>query len=218
MNKYFIYNNLNSKEDYNLIIEDRVIYPSSINKEDTLELNVYYYNKDSKELLKQHRLLQQWLAESGFLQFEEDKETKYKVVGINFTMKERREHSIHFNIKFTVEPLKYIIKDSTFKIIDIEEVKEEYTLENEGDVECYPIFKISSTGTVTINVNDNILTIENTEGEYFIDSDLKDCYNLTSLLNNNVTGELPILNKGINTVTITGNISALSIKLNTKTY
>ena len=218
MNKYFIFNNQKSTE-YGLFIEDRVLYPSSLNNNDkVIELNVYYYSKNRASHITQFRAIQNWLDNIANLQFQEDIEGFYKVNKTEINIRERRANSIHLTIKFTVEQYRYLKSQSEFINLIIQDDIEEYTIDNLGDNKANPVFIIDSTGDITLNINNKVLTIKNTNGRFILDSELQDCYNDKQLLNNNLIGEFPILNIGINSLKFTGNIKSIKVRINSTIY
>lgn len=217
MNKYFTFNNIKSTE-YGLVIEDRVLYPSSLTNEKVIEVNAFYYSKDKTTHLKQYRAIQDWLDNISFLGFQEDIEGLYKVNKTHIDIRERKLNSIHLTIKFEVEQYRYLIGQNEFINIEIKEDITEYIVENLGDNKSNPIFIIDSIGDITLTINNNNLIIKDTNGVFTLDSVLQDCYNETKLLNNNLIGEFPILNIGDNVLNIKGNIKSIKVKINSTIY
>ena len=88
---------------------------------------------------------------------------------------------------------------------------------NAGNIQARPLLELTATGTVSLTLNGSeILIIEFGEDEQtiFIDSETLDAYNADKeLLNRLVIGNYDniILNKGINTLVITGSASELKV-------
>lgn len=216
---YFKFNNIKSSE-YGLVIEDRILYPSSLtNSDNVIDINVYYYNKQDKQShLECFRNIQKWLDNTGELIISECSDYYYKVIGTEITITERFKNSIKFNIRFNVEQYKYLINQKQFTPIILSEEEEFYYLNNKGDNISYPIFNIDSVGDITISINNREITIKDTNGFFILDSELQDCYNQKQLLNNNVIGDFPYLDIGYNDLILIGDIKSIAVKINSTIY
>ena len=84
-----------------------------------------------------------------------------------------------------------------------------HTLSNPGTYKSEPRVKVEGTGDVVLTIGTQIVEIEGLEGGIIIDSELRECFNLTetALLNGKVTlmdDDFPTLAPGANIISWTG--------------
>ncbi|EOZ4955632.1 phage tail domain-containing protein [Streptococcus pyogenes] len=118
------------------------------------------------------------------------------------------EHG-EFKISVTADPYDY--KVEPIEIIGINSL----TVENKGTALALPVIKITGLGTVSLNVGNYSLTIDDLNGEVVIDSEKLDYYDP---VRPNVriiklhTKAFPKLTIGNNLITTKGNVTNLSVK------
>lgn len=87
-----------------------------------------------------------------------------------------------------------------------------YTLTNPEAYNSEPYFKLTGNGDMTLTVNGQAWTIENVQGYVEMDSRLMDTFVGNTSWNNKKTGDgYPVFVPGENTITVSGNVSAVEI-------
>lgn len=82
---------------------------------------------------------------------------------------------------------------------------------NEGTFKSEPIITVYGNGNVTLVINNTSINLSNINGYMTIDSVIKDAYKDTLNMNNNMRGEFPLLQEGLNGIDWTGNVSKIEI-------
>jgi len=85
------------------------------------------------------------------------------------------------------------------------------TIFNPGTAISLPTIKVYGTGSITLNINSNIINLTNVSGYMTINSELMDAYKDTLLKNNDMAGEFPLFQVGNNTISWSGTFSKLEI-------
>lgn len=118
------------------------------------------------------------------------------------------------NVKFRVQPYKYLFNEKTQTITE-----NGSKVNNQGLEVSKPKMTIFGSGTIQLSVN-NLLVFEYTfpedETSVVIDSENQDAYLGNVLKNRNMTGEFPILNPGENTISWDGNITKIEVDANSR--
>lgn len=116
-------------------------------------------------------------------------------------------------VTFRVQPFKYEHKEEK-TVMSAENIPDKVLVVNEGNYISKPNIEIKGSGSVELIVNGNKMfryTFPDGEDTVIIDSEKQDAYFGSNLKNRNMSGEFPILDVGINTITWEGNITGLSI-------
>lgn len=113
-----------------------------------------------------------------------------------------------FEVNFQCKPFKYEVNPQTITLTSKESIN------NLGSFEANPIIKVYGSGNITLNVNDNAVTLTNVADYITIDCKLMDCYKDTLLCNNQMGGEFPKLKLGNNTIDWVGNVIKVEITPN----
>jgi len=152
-----------------------------------------------------------WLTGSGEVIFSNEHDKKYLATIINKVPFVKIIPIFHtFIIQFECQPHKYSLNN------DVITLDAPGTIFNIGSVNSKPIIKIYGSGTITLTINDTIISLTNIADYVVIDSDLIDCYKDTELKNNDMTGEFPELEPGINNISWVGTVSKIEITLNSR--
>lgn len=85
---------------------------------------------------------------------------------------------------------------------------------NPGNVYAEPVITVYGSGTITLMVGTTIVELEDISGSIVIDSVLQEAYQGTTLMNEHMTGEFPVLKPGANAVSWTGTVAKVVIQPN----
>ena len=85
---------------------------------------------------------------------------------------------------------------------------------NPGSVYAEPVITVYGSGTITLMVGTTIVELEDIDGSVVIDSVLQEAYQGTTLMNEHMTGEFPVLKPGANAVSWTGTVTKVVVKPN----
>lgn len=145
----------------------------------------------------------------------------YKVNNIGLEIQEQNGNVITYKIYFYINKYRYLIKDSKFIDIYIDNTTNlnYFTIKNDG-LECKPVFIINSPikQDITIATQEQAVILKDVEGTVYLDNYLKDFYNDYELLNNNMDGDFLVLRNKINNISIEASDLTLRVKPNTYTY
>jgi len=181
------------------------------------ELGYESYNKTIRIGLSKNydidRVIEYFTGE-GNVVFSNEPNKYYKAYIIEQINYEKLLRFKEATIKFKVQPFKYEHEEE--KIVSTTEQIENKNIivENIGNYRSKPIIKIIGTGvTEFILNNNNLFTYTFPEGEdtVVIDSEKQDAYLGIELKNRNMSGEFPVLEVGVNTITWNGSIESVEI-------
>jgi len=181
------------------------------------ELGYESYNKTIRIGLSKNydidRVIEYFTGE-GNVVFSNEPNKYYKAYIIEQVNYEKLLRFKEATIKFKVQPFKYEYEEE--KIVSTTEQIENRNIivENIGNYRSKPIIKIIGTGvTEFILNNNNLFTYTFPEGEdtVVIDSEKQDAYLGIELKNRNMSGEFPVLEVGVNTITWNGSIESVEI-------
>ena len=215
-NSYFTINNteFNSK-DYGLYI-DNIIQPNFLEDKDyyTIEAECFFIPDNNTSLYKcysniQNKFLYLLNNNSNLkLSFSFDKNYYYKIADIQAIIEDRNTNISKIKITFSVLKYKFLNEEDTL-ITDMSNIKL-----NVYELYSFPLFKISMSDmttatTITIKVNGSeTYTLGNvksgTDNILFYDSYNMECYSNNNTYDLNCNGLYPVLLKGINTISISG--------------
>lgn len=232
MAKYYIYvNNKHSYDDLELFLE-AIELPSS--NEETEEIEVEgrngsltikkgnYPDKviDAKFMLKRNSFetvedfymrieeIEEWLKEAKgdliiYLKPNRSYKVKHTIVG---DITPDNIYFVNFDVTFICEPFSYLLSERSI------EVPNNSTTHYKGTVEGECNIKIYGTGNIQLTVNDDTVQISNVNGYVELDSKLLLCLNLDKTSKSrDMIGNFPLLVKGENKISWTGNVSKVEI-------
>lgn len=163
---------------------------------------------------KMYRQFKVYLFKVSKLQTIDDMEVYYKIkdVSIDDADSEILEHG-EFTITFVLDSFLYEVED----YVQLIEGKD--TVDNPG-YDTDPILEVSCTGTGTVSINGEKITIKGVNGKIVIDAEQKNAYTVTdgSLINLNskMYGDFPILRHGSNRVEIGGDVTQVRVTKNVR--
>lgn len=149
-----------------------------------------------------------------------DPDMIYRVMtvdGPNFTGKGTHKNFLPYNVGLTVKPFKYFRKNNNKM-----ELTNGATLVNPSFYESEPIITIFGSGDISININGRIFNMKNVQETIIIDSKIAHAYknnngNIVGQDNKTYTLDFPILDKGQNLITWSGNVTKFEIEPRWKT-
>lgn len=112
------------------------------------------------------------------------------------------------DIKFKVQPYKYSAETPLTLVSS-------GTVKNYGNTISKPILTICGSGTVELKIDGVTYfsyTFPENETTVTIDSEKEDAYEDTYLRNRNMTGEFPKLEVGNNQITVSGNVTSITVE------
>ena len=111
-----------------------------------------------------------------------------------------------FSVAFRCFPFWYVDH-----VADISITSSGQTIINPGSVYAEPKMTIYGNGDITLMVGLTIIELENVSGNIVIDSVIQEAYQGTTLQNEKMTGEFPILQPGSTAISWTGSVSKIVI-------
>jgi len=163
------------------------------------------------DVSKYSRLIDGWLYRNfgiNKLFFTDEADVFYEGMCINkISFEETFKFFNECKIVFECKPFKKSFSGEN--IISINSTNT--TIFNSTEFDSNPLIKIYGSGHISLIINNNTIYLNDIIDYVLIDSDLKDCYKDTKLMNNNMNGEFPKLNTGINTISWLGNVSKVEI-------
>jgi len=85
---------------------------------------------------------------------------------------------------------------------------------NPGSVYAEPILTVYGSGDITLMVGTAIVELENISGSIILDCALKEAYLGSTLLNDHMTGDFPVLKPGANAISWTGTVTTVVVRPN----
>ena len=86
------------------------------------------------------------------------------------------------------------------------------TVTNPGSVYSEPILTVTGSGDITLMVGTTIVELTSITDSIVIDCALKEAYKGTTLMNEHMSGDFPILVPGLNAISWTGNVTRIVVK------
>ena len=119
------------------------------------------------------------------------------------------------NITFRVQPFKYDYNEIEMRYTDM--VEQRISISNDGNYFSKPIITLEGEGTVVLSVNDTVIcdyTFPENENRVILDSQKQDAYldSIENLRNGTMSGDFPLLKKGLNVISWSGTVTSLRIK------
>ena len=88
------------------------------------------------------------------------------------------------------------------------------TVTNPGSVYSEPLITVYGSGNITLMIGTTIVELTNVSGSIVLDCALKEAYKGTTLMNDHMSGDFPVLKPGLNAVSWSGNVTRIVIKPN----
>jgi len=85
---------------------------------------------------------------------------------------------------------------------------------NPGSVYAEPILTVYGSGDITLMVGTTIVELEDISGSVVLDCALKEAYLGTTLMNDHMTGDFPVLKPGANAISWSGTVTRVVIQPN----
>ena len=108
--------------------------------------------------------------------------------------------------QFYCSPIKRAINEQTITV-----TTSGTTINNPGDMTAYPLIEITGSGAITVKIGLKTLSIPECVSGWVIDSENEWILSGNTPQGNVCSGQFPVLEKGENTITFTGNITSLLI-------
>lgn len=224
MMNYVIFKGINSNTFNNLIISELPCITKPEMRVDTTEidgkdgdiideLGYSSYDKSLEIGLTNSNNIDKiikFFSGSGYITFSNEPDKYYKACIYDQIDYERLLRFKTATVNIHVQPFKYLLNESlsSFDITNQESVE----VTNLGLENSKPIFTLYGSGEVSVSINGLTAFTINIDDEYVvIDSMREEAYKESTLKNRNMTGEFPLLESGINTITWTGNLSKIIV-------
>ena len=88
------------------------------------------------------------------------------------------------------------------------------TITNPGSVYSEPLITVYGSGNITLMVGTTIVELTNISSSIVLDCALKEAYKGTTLMNNHMSGDFPVLKPGLNAISWSGNVTSIIMKPN----
>ena len=85
------------------------------------------------------------------------------------------------------------------------------TITNPGSVNSEPLITVYGSGNITLMIGTTILELTNVSSNIVLDCALKEAYKGTTLMNDHMSGDFPVLKPGLNAVSWSGNVTSIVI-------
>lgn len=89
-----------------------------------------------------------------------------------------------------------------------------YRLMNEGDVQAEPIITCYGSGNGSLTVNGQTVEVFDLIDKIVLDTPNMEAYSDTENMNMNMSGEFPVLKKGLSELSFSGGVTSVDIKFN----
>ena len=115
-----------------------------------------------------------------------------------------------FAITFRCRPFWYVASETA------QTLTKSGSVTNSGTVYSEPIITVTGTGDGRLIVGGEMIDLEGMTGSITIDSELMECYDGMTSMNDKMSGEFPRLRPGANGISWSGGITKVSVKKNTR--
>lgn len=161
--------------------------------------------------------ISRWLKGSGTVTFANRLGGHYKARIVNqipFEKILRGNPHCSFAVNFRCFPFWYLDGVENISLYTSTQV-----IQNPGSVYSEPVIKVFGSGNITLMVGTQIIELQDVDGSITIDSVLKEAYKesalgTSTLQNEKMTGEFPILRSGANAISWSGNVNLVVITPN----
>lgn len=226
---YFIYNGISS-EDMGLKITSMTPPQKAEQRSETLIVpgrsepvfktydEYSSYNIDISCIItdnSQQRKIFSWLSGNGKFIRSDEPDKYYTAKSCSLISSTRISAEIReFSISFECMPFAYAIENEPVIIMD-----SEGAIDNNGSIPCEPVITVEGNGYIELNVNGEVWKLTDIDGSITIDTPRNLAYKDNNVLlskisryDNNVY--LPMLNVGTNSISVSGDVSKISVTKN----
>ena len=88
------------------------------------------------------------------------------------------------------------------------------TITNPGSVYSEPLITVYGSGNITLMVGTTIVELTDVSSSIVLDRALKEAYKGTTLMNDHMNGDFPVLKPGLNAISWTGSVTSILVKPN----
>lgn len=171
-----------------------------------LSLNCHFKDGDANI-----HTLNSWL--DGYGQLSLDGIKYYEGIINNNIPYEQITNFKKFQINFLLNPIQKKVLPTT-EVIDTTQATS--YIEVGGNANAYPTITIEGTGQLIVRINETTFTLDNTDGEYILDSEAKEIIHNNQSAMSIMSGDFPYLIPGENEIFIsgTGTYTSMSITYN----
>lgn len=201
----FIFNELNSLDE-ELYVESIPPFPS-FDEDDNMYTIVFAY-KNTNDNLRKYMRLKSTFKGRGKLKTNLSNDTFLKVEKVTFKEVEKNKSYIVNAVTFHIEP--YIYFDNGEDVITI--TSKSYSMYKSMVGESKPRIKVYGNGIGSLTINGNVIQLNMSESWIIIDSEMREAFSNTGLLNNDIeSGNFPSLKNGENVITFSGGVTKLEL-------
>lgn len=217
-----VFNNLNSSKDLGLAITDMANIPVANETIEMvngyiirtgeylpIELPITFRSKNLKNIIDRQEEILDWLYNVKdnklILSFMPNRYYIVKNVVVDNISRDFDKYNT-ISVTFTLEPFKYDIYDKTMILTKSEKI---YYM---GNAKGKPKLKIYGSGNIELTINSETIQIKNIDEYVELDSKFLLCLNKNQQSKSrDMSGGFPILTKGINNISWTGNVTKIEL-------
>lgn len=217
-----VFNNLNSSKDLGLAITDMANIPVANETIEMvngyiirtgeylpIELPITFRSKNLKNIIDHQEEILDWLYNVKdnklILSFMPNRYYIVKNVVVDNISRDFDKYNT-MSVTFTLEPFKYDIYDKTMILTKSEKI---YYM---GNAKGKPKLKIYGSGNIELTINSETIQIKNIDEYVELDSKFLLCLNKNQQSKSrDMSGGFPILTKGINNISWTGNVTKIEL-------
>ena len=217
-----VFNNLNSSKDLGLAITDMANIPVANETIEMvngyiirtgeylpIELPITFRSKNLKNIIDRQEEILDWLYNVKdnklILSFMPNRYYIVKNVVVDNISRDFDKYNT-ISVTFTLEPFKYDIYDKTMILTISEKI---YYM---GNAKGKPKLKIYGSGNIELTINSETIQIKNIDEYVELDSKFLLCLNKNQQSKSrDMSGGFPILTKGINNISWTGNVTKIEL-------
>ncbi len=217
-----VFNNLNSSKDLGLAITDMANIPVANETIEMangyiirsgeylpIELPITFRSKNLKNIIDHQEEILDWLYNVKdnklILSFMPNRYYIVKNVVVDNISRDFDKYNT-ISVTFTLEPFKYDIYDKTMILTKSEKI---YYM---GNAKGKPKLKIYGSGNIELTINSETIQIKNIDEYVELDSKFLLCLNKNQQSKSrDMSGGFPILTKGINNISWTGNVTKIEL-------
>lgn len=228
-----IYNNKDSYDDFDLLMEKYPSLPCTRADYDNIEIEgrdgsltvfknftdgeikIDFVIKD-EEFLLNHRSIIGWLnnvSANKELILSEDLALYYRVKQISISDIKHESTLRKFTVTFKTDPFVYLVDGKTTSSLTKGE-----SINNRGTYESRPILTVYGTGSGVVTINGVSFSLSNINEYVTIDSELNQVHKDLVNKGKDMIGEFPVFSVGSNVVSWTGGITNVKAKCNWRCY
>ena len=217
-----VFNNINSSKDLGLAITDMANIPVANETIEMvngyiirtgeylpIELPITFRSKNLKNIIDRQEEILDWLYNVKdnklILSFIPNRYYIVKNVVFDNISRDFDKYNT-ISVTFTLEPFKYDIYDKTMILTKSEKI---YYM---GNAKGKPKLKIYGSGNIELTINSETIQIKNIDEYVELDSKFLLCLNKNQQSKSrDMSGGFPILTKGINNISWTGNVTKIEL-------